>query len=413
MDDHILDPNAQVARGVIETRLHGEERARRDAVAILGRAAQVRPLVDLEADPVPQAVDVALLKPLVLPDRLVSALLEEIADLLLVHARGGLGRQRVDRPLDGLAHERVELLELGRRAPNAERAGHVEVVASARLDRVEVDHDRSPLLDHIAVVPHVVGDARVPPHRDDVPVRLLEVGVEEDLPHLTSQPADGDPPFGILEPLSLETAAADDLADPLVGPSTSSRDRPDRVDLVRLLAEPSPVEEAEILVLGDLDPRRPFPEPVQDVVVPADLAVAVNQNGALHPQLPKHLDQKPGVGALPRSFVFENLPIAVRPIFAQLESSRGGAVPLHRGVHQVRPLARAPDENRRADVGGRGPGEVAERRVRGLAAQDDRGREPALFEKSVDVALHGSSGRAPIGPGFSSSGPEEDGFVRE
>src|SRR5439155_13618288 len=142
--DHILDPNAQVARGVIETRLHGEERARRDAVAILGRAAQVRPLVDLEADPVPQAVDVALLKPLVLSDRLVSALLEEIADLLLVHARGGLRRQRVDRPLDGLAHERVELLELGRRAPDAERAGHVEVVASARLDRVEVDHDRSP-----------------------------------------------------------------------------------------------------------------------------------------------------------------------------------------------------------------------------------------------------------------------------
>src|SRR5947207_15414976 len=83
--DDVLDPHTQTARRIIESRLHGEERSGKNEVGIRS-GAEARPLVDLEADPVPQAVHVAFLDPLVLPDRPLPVRLEEVADRFLVDA---------------------------------------------------------------------------------------------------------------------------------------------------------------------------------------------------------------------------------------------------------------------------------------------------------------------------------------
>jgi len=107
--DDVLDPHAQSTRRIIESRLHGEERPRKDHVRVR-RGAQPRTLVHLESDAVAQAVHVPFLHALVLADRAMSVRLEEIADVLLVDAARCAHRQPVHGSLHRVLHEGVQLL---------------------------------------------------------------------------------------------------------------------------------------------------------------------------------------------------------------------------------------------------------------------------------------------------------------
>src|SRR4051812_26167663 len=113
--DDILDPHSQTTRRIIEAGLHGEERSGQDQIRVAG-GAQARALVHLETDAVSQPVHVPLLDPLVLADGPVPVRLEEIADTLLVDPARRSDRQPIHGLLDRVVHQRVDLLQVLRRA---------------------------------------------------------------------------------------------------------------------------------------------------------------------------------------------------------------------------------------------------------------------------------------------------------
>src|SRR5579875_148539 len=132
-DDEILDADAELA-GQIDAGLHRDDGSGLERV--LGPERERRRLVDLEADPVPEAVTVVAL---------VAGAVDDVAhglvDLLAVAA----GADLVEPDLLGAEDERVGLAGLRSGLPHGNGARAVRAVA--REPGAPVDHDQLTPLD--------------------------------------------------------------------------------------------------------------------------------------------------------------------------------------------------------------------------------------------------------------------------
>src|SRR5829696_1297098 len=136
-EDEVLEARAAEAVAV-EARLDRDHVAGDEAV--MSQPADVRLLVDLEPDAVAGSVEEAVEEHLTLglvQLRRVAVLVEEVADEAMDLETRDAGPDRAEREVERLPRERVELLELGRRRTDGERAREVGVTGGIAVAREE------------------------------------------------------------------------------------------------------------------------------------------------------------------------------------------------------------------------------------------------------------------------------------
>src|SRR5580765_151710 len=124
---HVLDPDTAHAREV-DPGLNRHHGAGRQRIVLL--AAEARRLVDLEADPVPEAVHERVA---------VARALDHVAADGVHRLAGDTGLHGVDARLLGLPDDVMDRAELGRGRPERDRPRHVGVVAGGERPEVELD----------------------------------------------------------------------------------------------------------------------------------------------------------------------------------------------------------------------------------------------------------------------------------
>src|SRR3990170_2124554 len=139
--DRVLHPGAQLALGIVQSRLEGEHHVRQQPILVDLQVGEVGGLVDLQPQPVAEAVDVAGLGLQVFHHGGMSARLEPFAGHDLIVAAGRVGLQLGEDGLVSFEHILVQRLQFLAGVAQRPRPGEVVEVAAAGLAGEQIKDD--------------------------------------------------------------------------------------------------------------------------------------------------------------------------------------------------------------------------------------------------------------------------------